>query len=159
MAEGRARTRVGSATTVVMYAGYGRTEQRRRFAPRFTAGTKYPWLGVIIDFITSPVDGRTRPFTRRARDRVNRKTERRFASTRRISFPGFIDSACSARDYAPRDGRRDPRLRLACNIRPDTMQSTRQNRPLGASPVSFSATLRETVPAVNNVSYLNCRGA
>lgn len=58
-------------------------ERRRRFAPRFIAGTKYPRLGVIIDFITSPVDRRTRL------DRVNGKSERYSASTRRISFPGL----------------------------------------------------------------------
>lgn len=46
----------------------GGNTRRRRFASRFTASTKYPKLGVIIDFITLP-DAQRNPY-----DRVNRKS-------------------------------------------------------------------------------------
>lgn len=66
--------------------------RRRRFAERFTAGTKYPRLGVIIDFITRPGCASA------SRDRVNRKSANAISRLRVVFHsPGRIDSAALAR--------------------------------------------------------------
>ena len=88
---------------VVMYASNGWIERRRRFARRFTTSTKYPWLGVIIDFITSPVGRRTGSTWH---DRVNRKSEMPFRVYASYIIPGLhwflaLTRLVPFRDYAP----------------------------------------------------------
>lgn len=87
----RLYTRSRATAAVVTYAGNGWIERRRRFASRFTASTKYPWLGVIIDFTASPVDRQT-AVPRVRRIELTERANDIPASTHRISFRCFIDS-------------------------------------------------------------------
>lgn len=153
----RLQTRSRATAAVVTYAGNGWIERRRRFASRFTATTKYPWLGVIIDFTASPVDRQTRlVLARVSRIELTERANDIPASTRRISFRCFIDSTLAGlAPFPPCAGNPSLSLYLSLSaVRPtSTIRSTSGRRlSLLTQPSD-----RDGVLVVNNASYLNCR--